>query len=256
MEAFRSLGALALGVSRYLAELVELLGRSLYALARLTSQARRVVTRVTTLQVFYTGFQSVVPLTLASVAIGVLVLSISLRYLPVDYVQGIASIVIVREVVPLVTMFLLIGRSGTAITIEVGTMKLNDELDALQIMGIPVDQYVMVPRLLGMVIAFVLLLIYGILFGLLGGYYGTALVDWNLPAYPVTDLLEGIEPKDFFVAVLKVALFGVIVALTAIQHGLQVQRSRREIPIVTSRAVVRSLLLCFIVNTAVSISLN
>jgi len=251
VDALRALGATTLVVVRYLVELVELLGRALRALGGLR---RPVVYRVTLLQIFFTGFQAVLPITLASVALGILVLSVSLRYLPVDYVQGVASIVIVREVVPLATMFLVIGRSGTAITIEVATMKLNDELSALKILGIPFDEYVLVPRLVGMVLALVLLQVYADLFGLIGGYWGTALVDWNLPSYPARDLLQGIDPSDFFAAILKAVFFGTIVSLTAIQHGLQVQRSRREIPIVTSRAVVRSLLLCFLVNTAVSVT--
>ena len=248
VDALRALGATTLVVVRYLVELVELLGRALRALGGLR---RPVVYRVTLLQIFFTGFQAVLPITLASVALGILVLSVSLRYLPVDYVQGVAAIVIVREVVPLATMFLVIGRSGTAITIEVATMKLNDELSALKILGIPFDQYVLV---VGMVLALVLLQVYADLFGLIGGYWGTALVDWNLPSYPASDLLQGIDPSDFFAAMLKAVFFGTIVSLTAIQHGLQVQRSRREIPIVTSRAVVRSLLLCFLVNTAVSVT--
>lgn len=254
MEPLRALGATAMVVSRTLLDLVELLGRALRAMVHVPRNARAVVLRVTMLQILYTGFQAVVPITLAAVALGILVLSVSLQYLPVDYVQGVASIVIVREVVPLATMFLVIGRSGTAITIEVATMKLNRELDALKVLGIPLERYVVVPRLVGMVVAFVLLQVYADLFGLLGGYYGSALVDWGLPSYPVTDLLEGIDPADFLVATLKAVFFGTIVALNSVQHGLQVQRSRREIPIVTSRAVVRSLLLCFLVNTAVSVT--
>ncbi|MEM9068152.1 MAG: ABC transporter permease [Myxococcota bacterium] len=248
------LGRTVLSVWQYLAEFLALLVRTLRSAASIHARSLSVIARVTMMQLFFTGFQAVLPLTLAAVALGTLVLSISLEYLPVDYVQGVASIVITREVVPLVTAFLIIGRSGTAITIEIGNMQLNDELRALQVMSIPIEQFIMLPRLLGMVLAFLLLQVYANVFGLLGGYYIAAAVDLHLPSYPVADLLQGIDPADFLVSCIKAILFGTVISLTAIQHGMQVERSRREIPIVTSRAVVRSLLLCFLLNTAVSLS--
>lgn len=256
MEALIGIGRMALSVWAYLGSLLALLLATVRSAGAIRPRSMRLLGRVTMLQIFFTGFQAVLPLTIASVALGVLVLSISLQYLPVDYVQGVASIVIVREVVPLVTAFLIIGRSGTAITIEIATMKLNDELLALEVMGIPFTQFVALPRLVGAVVAFLLLQVYANLFGLLGGYYGSALVDAQLPAYPVADLLQGIDPADFALACLKAILFGVVISITAIQQGLQVGRSRREIPIVTSRAVVRSLLLCFLLNTAVSVGVG
>ncbi len=254
MELLIGLGKPVLSVWQYLAEFVALLRRTVASGMRIRRHNFPVIARVTMQQIFFTGFQAVLPLTLAAIALGTLVLSIALEYLPVDYVQGVASIVITREVVPLVTAFLIIGRSGTAITIEVGNMKLNDELDALAVMGIPMEQYVALPRWIGAVAAFLFLQIYANLFGLVGGYYTAALADWTLPVYPVADLLQGIEPGDFFVACLKAVFFGTVISLTAIQHGLHVEHSRREIPIATSRAVVRSLLLCFLLNTAVSLS--
>lgn len=254
MEALVGIGRSVLSVWQYLTELFSLLRQVAAGALSIRRESMPVILRVTTLQLFFTGFQAVVPLTIAAVALGTLVLSISLEYLPVDYVQGVASIVITREVVPLVTAFLIIGRSGTAITIEVATMQLNDELRALEVMKIPLEQYLMLPRLLGVVGAFFLLQIYANVFGLLGGYWMTAMVDWHLPSYPVADLLQGIDPADWFVACIKAVLFGTVIALTSILHGLKVRRSRREIPIATSRAVVRALLGCFLLNTIVSLS--
>jgi len=254
VDVLAGIGRSLLAVWRYLSDYVSLLRRTLASLLMLRRHNLSEFRRVTMLQLFFTGFQAVIPLTITSIAIGILVLSISLEYLPVEYVQDVASIVIIREVVPLVTAFLIIGRSGTAITIEIATMKLNHELDALRVMNVPMTQFVNLPRLVGMVLAFMLLQVYGGLAALLGGYWGSALVDLHLPSYPVLDLLSGIDPADFFVATMKALLFGTVISLTSIQHGLQVVHSRREVPIATSRAVVRSLLLCFLLNTAVSLS--
>lgn len=254
MTAVIGIGRMVLGVWEYLVRFSDLLRRTLQSTVSIGRHNWPTILRITMMQIFFTGFQAVIPITVAAIAIGILVLSVALQYLPVDYVQGVASLVIVREVVPLVLAFLIIGRSGTAITIEVGNMQLHDELRALRVMGIPIEQYVMLPRLVGCVVAFLLLQIYADLFGLIGGYFGSALVDMHLPAYPVADLISGIEPADFLIACLKVGMFGVVVSLTSIQHGMQVQRSPREIPIATSRAVVRSLLLCLLLNTVISVS--
>lgn len=255
MEWVTHVGGRLISVSTYLTELVGLLGMTLRATPRLRGPRGRVIANVTLLQLFYTGFQAVQPVTIGAVALGLLVLSISADYLPADYLQGVASVVIVREVVPLLIAFLLIGRSGTAITIDVANMKLNDELSALEVMAIPVAEFVLFPRVVGVVLASVFLQFYAQIAALVGGYWGAALVDLRMPSYPAWDLVAGIDPADVFVSTVKVLLFGLVIALTAVQHGLHVGRSRREIPIVTSRAVVRSLLLCFVLNTVVSLAL-
>lgn len=254
MDFVVAIGRLALSVWNYLARFAALLRRTLSGSLGIGRHNLPTVLRITMMQIFFTGFQAVIPVTVAAVAIGILVLTVALQYLPVDYVQGVASLVIVREVVPLILAFLIIGRSGTAITIEIGHMQLHDELRALEVMGIPIEQYVMLPRLVGCVVAFLMLQIYADLFGLIGGYYGSAMIDMHLPAYPVADLLSGIEPSDFVLACVKATLFGTVVSITAMQHGMEVTHSAREIPIATSRAVVRSLLLCLLLNTVISVS--
>jgi ABC-type transporter Mla maintaining outer membrane lipid asymmetry permease subunit MlaE len=72
--------------------------------------------------------------------------------------------------------------------------------------------------------------------------------------FPVEVLLEGVEIEDVLLSMLKVTLFGMVVAITAVQHGLSVTESRREIPIQTSRSLVRATLICAIINTVVSIA--
>lgn len=251
MEWLAGIGRGALGAGAYLVRLSSLAWRT--GASAFAGTGRPVIRRLIMLQLVYTGVQALVPLTVAAVAVGLLVFSFSLEHLPVDLVQSVASTVIVLEVIPLLLIFLIIGRSGTAITIEVASMKLNDELRALEVMGIDPVRYVALPRLVGVTLAFVVLQIYGQLAAIFGGYWGALLLDLELPAYPIEDLLAGIAHSDVVLSTIKMLLFGPVVALTAILHGVSVQRSRREIPIVTSQAVVRSLLLCFLLNTAVSL---
>lgn len=254
MELLRNVGQLALGLLEYLRDIGRLFGRTLRSLVDLRPAGLPILWRVTLTQLLFTGAHAVVPLTIASMAVGTLVIYETIDYLPVEYVQEVTSAILVREVVPLLTAFLLIGRSGTAITIEVGSMKINDELAALTVMGIPFEHYVMLPRLVGMIVAFVLLQFYANVAAVVGGYYATEIIDGHPLAFPVQNLFRAIEPADVGWSVLKVVLFGVVVSLTSVSHGLGVRWSRREIPIATTRALVRSLLLCFVLNTAVSLS--
>ena len=254
MEWVARIGRGSMAALVYLARLVQLGGQTFVAL--FDRRGRAVVARQTMLQVIFTGVQALVPLTVAAVAVGILVFTLSLEHLRVDLVQSVACKVIVREVVPLLLIFLIIGRSGTAITIDVALMKLNDQLRALRVMGIPLARYVALPRVIGVTLAFLMLQTYGQLAALFGGYWGALALDVDLPAYPIAELLAGVEESDALLSTIKMLLFGPIVALTATLHGSSVERSRREIPIATSKAVVRSLLLCFLINTTLSLLID
>jgi phospholipid/cholesterol/gamma-HCH transport system permease protein len=247
------LGRWTLALARYLRESAALLARTTALTLALRGHGLRVVRQVFIMQMLFTGSQAVLPVTVASIAVGTLVVSQAVTYLPSDYVASVTTVVLVREVLPLITAFLVIGRSGTAITIEVGTMRLGDELAALQIMRIPFEHFVLLPRLAGMVASFVILMIYSCVAALAGGYWVWFAVSESPAPWPVTVLLEAVDFSDFVLAGVKVALFGVVVAVTSVQHGLTVQASRREVPIATSRSLVRSTLLCAVINTFVSI---
>lgn len=252
MGVASDVGRTVLDMGRYLRDLVGMLERTSRSALRLRRSSLRVVLRIALLQVFFTGFQAVVPLTIAAVAVGTLVISQSIGYLPAEFVAGVIPPILIREVAPLITMFLLVGRSGTAITIEVATMRLDDELHALEVMNIPFEHYVMLPRLIGMVVSFVVLQVYANVAAVLGGYVLWSAVDPDMPVL-VADLLQAVQPNDMLLSIAKVVLFGIVVSITAVLHGLTVKKSRREIPIVTTRAVVRSLLLCFLMNTVLSV---
>ncbi len=247
------LGGRSLAVARYLRDGASLLARTITLTLALRGHGARVVRQVLLMQVLFTGSHAVVPVTIASVAVGTLVVSQAVLYLPSDYVASVSAVVLVREVLPLLTAFLVIGRSGTAITIEVATMRLGDELAALQIMRIPFEHFILLPRLLGMVLSFVLLMIYSYVAALAGGYYVWFAISASPAPFPVAVLLEAVDFSDVLLSAVKVALFGTVVAVTSVQHGLTVQASRREIPIATSRSLVRSTLLCAVINTIVSL---
>jgi phospholipid/cholesterol/gamma-HCH transport system permease protein len=253
LDAVLSVGRRTTDVFRYLAVSVGLLTRTIGLAIRMRGHGARVIRRILTMQLLFTGTQAVMPVTIASIAVGTLVVSQATEYLPGDYVVGVTAVILVREVLPLLTAFLVIGRSGTAITVEVGSMKLGDELAALSMMGIPFEHFVLLPRLVGMVVSFQLLMAYAYVAALAGGYYVWFVLSESAASFPLLDLLESVDFKDLVLSVVKVTLFGIVVAVTSVQHGLMVQHSRRELPIFTSRSLVRSTLICAIINTVVSV---
>jgi phospholipid/cholesterol/gamma-HCH transport system permease protein len=249
----KKLGAAALGIWDYLAGLFGLLYATLITALAMRRRGLRVWTQVFVNQVRFTGVNALWPVTFASLAIGAMILIQGILYLPPDITVPISVMILVREVAPVLTALILIGRSGTAIAIEIGNMKLNQELDALRSMGIPLEHVVALPRVLGMVVSFCALFVYSAIASVVGGYLVARAAAVAPVTFTLESLLAALTVGHFTIAMLKVLCFGLIVGLTSIEHGLSVQYSVREIPIVTTRAVVRSMLMCIVVNSFIAI---
>lgn len=212
----------------------------------------RVVGRVLLNQVRFTGVHALGPVCIASLAIGCLVMIEASIYLPADYVVRVTTAIVLKEIVPLLTALILIARSGTAITIEIGNMKLGEELAAILKQGIPLEHLVYAPRLVGMVVSFGGLVVFANLAALVGGYYLARAANVAPVAFSLDELLAGASVGDFAMSLAKALLFGAIIAVTSIQGALGVQRSVREIPIATTQSVVRSMIACLLLNTFIS----
>jgi len=253
-----SLASLGSVVTERLVNLIEalaLLYRTFHAMTRLRFRGFAVVGRVLLNQVRFTGVHALGPVSVAALAIGGLVLMQLVTYLPADVGVPIATVILVKEVVPLLTALILIGRSGTAISIEIGNMKLNEELAAIMKMGVPIEHFVFAPRLLGMLFSFLALAVYANVAAVVGGYFLARAASVAPITFSLYDLLQGVTVDDALVAILKVVVFSLVIAITSIQYGLRVRRSVREIPIVTTTAVVRSMIACLILNTFISVYL-
>lgn len=255
MNPLRTIGAYVNGIIRHYTELLSLLYATLYAMARLRFRGFSVVGRVLINQVRFTGVHAIGPVSIASLAIGALVIMQAATYLPSDLTIKLSIVILVKEVVPLLTALILIGRSGTAISIEIGNMKLNEELAAILKMGVPIEHFVFGPRLVGMVLSFLSLVVYASTAAVVGGYYIAKKAAVAPITFSIQELVAGMTISDAGVAILKVLVFSTIIAITSIQYGLKVRRSVREVPIVTTTAVVRSMIACLIINTFISVYL-
>jgi phospholipid/cholesterol/gamma-HCH transport system permease protein len=169
------------------------------------------------------------------------------------YVPPLVTTGLIREVAPLVIAMVLVGRSGPAIATELGYMSLNKEVDALSLSGVNVDYFLVVPRIVGVTIATVLLLVFFSAVGLAGGFVLGRSLDLVSKTLLWDSLAEAITVRTIVLAVVKAAIFGAFTATANCYHGLHVGDSFTEIPKANARGAQLSLVLCFVANGVISV---
>ncbi|HET9693883.1 MAG TPA: ABC transporter permease [Steroidobacteraceae bacterium] len=159
------------------------------------------------------------------------------------FTVDLVALGVLRELGVLLTAIMVAGRTGSAFAAEIGVMKLNDEIDALESMGINPYEVLVLPRVLALVIALPLLTIVADFMGLLGGgLLARYLIDLPWPQF-FQRLDEAIAPTTFWAGLVKAPVFGILIALTGTLRGLQVRESSRELGRLTTVAVVQSIFL-------------
>jgi phospholipid/cholesterol/gamma-HCH transport system permease protein len=155
---------------------------------------------------------------------------------------------IFRELGVLLASIMVAGRSGSAFAAALGTMKLNEEVDALRVMGINPNQILIIPRVLGLVIAMPLLTIFANVAGLMGGaFIGATVLDINWLMF-TERLAETIDVNDLLVGLTKAPVFAFLIAVTGTLRGMQVQGSAEELGRLTTVAVVQSIFLIIVTD--------
>lgn len=158
-----------------------------------------------------------------------------------SYIGTILVLIVIRELGPLLAAILVIGRSATAIAAELASMRLNDEVDALEAFGVDPHQYLLLPRALGAIISlFALMACFDA--AALGGGFLVARLRFGLPLEAfLGQVRAALSYSDLWITPLKAFLFGGSIAFHAAYYGLAVQRSQTEIP----QAVTRTVVACF-----------
>ena len=164
-----------------------------------------------------------------------------------DLVEILARLIL-SEMGPLITGFIIIGRSCSAIVVDLGNTKVSGEIEPLKYLGIDVDDYFVVPRILSMVISQVTLALYFsaimLLFGML---FSTLIYDFSVHK-SLTELLNMLNINSLFIFMLKNVLFGLSVGTIACFHGLSVRTSPTQVSEQMQKAVVRSVVFLFLLD--------
>ena len=155
---------------------------------------------------------------------------------------------ILRELGVLLAAIMVAGRSGSAFAAALGTMKLNEEVDALRVMGLNPNQVLIIPRILGLVVAMPFLTVFANAAGLLGGAFISATV-FDITFFAFTERLAvAIDVNDVLVGLTKAPVFAFIIAVTGTLRGMQVKGSAEELGRLTTIAVVQSIFLIIVAD--------
>jgi phospholipid/cholesterol/gamma-HCH transport system permease protein len=155
-----------------------------------------------------------------------------------------------RELGVLLTAIIVAGRSGSAFTAQIGTMQVNQEIDAMRTIGLNPVEWLVMPRILALLIAMPFLGFWGDMTGLLGGAVAcTIYLDFTFVQF-FERLRDTVGPWHFYTGMIKAPVFGVVIAIIGCFEGLQVRGSAESVGKLTTRAVVESIF-CVIVLDAV-----
>jgi phospholipid/cholesterol/gamma-HCH transport system permease protein len=165
------------------------------------------------------------------------------------YLGSTMVIVVVRELGPLLTAFLVLARVGTANVIELGTARALGEVEALEALGIDPVHYLIVPRVIGMALGVFSLTIYLIIGALVSGCLFTFLT--NMPMTPgdyFRQILDALTWLDFALLALKTIAFGFFIAIVTCYHGLAQPLRLDEVSRVAVRAVTQGIVVCVLID--------
>jgi phospholipid/cholesterol/gamma-HCH transport system permease protein len=172
------------------------------------------------------------------------------------YVASLLAMAMVQELGPIMTAILVAGRSGSAFAAEIGTMKVNEEVDALVTMGFDPVRFLAVPKVLAAMIVVPLLTMYAILFGLLGGLIiGVLGLDLTVYSY-ITESQRSIALFDLISTLIKAVVFAVLVAGIGCQRGFRVRGGAEAVGAATTSAVVAGIFLIIVTDSAFALVLH
>jgi phospholipid/cholesterol/gamma-HCH transport system permease protein len=188
-----------------------------------------------------------------AVALGFLVIGQSVSLLTrvgtTQWIGSVMVIVVVRELGPLLTAFLVLARAGSANVVELGTARALGEVESLEALGIDPVHYLVLPRVLGMMAGVFSLTVYLIVGALISGYVWAFLQDVPiLPGEYFSQLAGSLSYLDFILLALKTSAFGFIIAITTCYHGLAQPLNLEEVPNATVRAVAQSVIGCVCID--------
>jgi phospholipid/cholesterol/gamma-HCH transport system permease protein len=222
----------------------------------LTSRGRLRPTSITR-HIYETGITAI-----PVVALIAFLISVILAYLGAQQLQrfgaeilvvDLVTIGVLRELGVLLTAIIIAGRSGSAFAAELGSMQLNEEVDALNASGVDPLEALVLPRVIGLTIALPLLTVIADAIGLTGaGLLCRVLLGIPLPQY-LSRVNESIASTTFWVGIMKAPVFAILISLAGTYRGLQVRDSSRELGRLTTVAVVQAIFLVILADAVFAV---
>jgi phospholipid/cholesterol/gamma-HCH transport system permease protein len=238
-------------------ELVNFLGVVTVTLARIAVNPRRLRYRSVLFHIEQTGLNALPILGLLTFLIGVVMAyqgADQLRRFGAELlVVNLLGISILRELGTLLTAIIVAGRSGSAFTAQIGTMKVNQEVDAISTLGLDPVELLVVPRALALIVTLPLLAFYADLMGLFGGAVMSYFVlDISFGQF-LRQLQFAVGPGALAVGLVKAPVFALVIAMVGCYEGLKVSGSAESVGRLTTKSVVESIFLVMILDALFSV---
>lgn len=169
------------------------------------------------------------------------------------FIVNILGLAVIRELGPMLAAILIAGRSGSAITAQIGVMRVTEELDAMRVMGIAQGYRLVLPRAIAMAIAMPLISVWTTLAALLGGMLAADVVLGVTPAYFFATLPDAVEISNLWLALGKSVVFGLLIALIGCHYGLRVKPNTESLGQGTTASVVTAITVVLLVDAVFAV---
>lgn len=251
-QLFLALGAGVWTLIDHLGGMLRLVGQLLLDSVKLLRAPAKGPWRDVSGHLYHIGATALPITALVGFLIGVVLaylMSLQLRQFGADaFIVNILGLSLIRELGPVLAAILIAGRSGSAITAQIGVMRVTEELDAMRVLGIAKGYRLVLPRAIAMSIAMPLLAVWTTLAALAGGMLAADLAMGVTPAYFFATLPRAVEVSNLNLALGKSVVFGLLIALIGCHYGLRVKPNTESLGQGTTASVVTSITMVILVD--------
>ncbi|MBT0961997.1 ABC transporter permease [Denitromonas iodatirespirans] len=258
LDALAALGVAALSLVQHVGDFLALIGRLALDGLRLLTQPRQWPIKEFSANLFKVGVKAMPVSALVGFLIGVVLSYLSalqLKAFGADiFIVNILGLGVIRELGPVLVSVLVAGRSGSAMTAQLGVMRVTEEVDALSVMGISRYVRLVLPKVMALSVAMPLLVLWTSAVALLGGMMSAELQLGLSYGFFIETLPKVVPPANLFIALGKGAVFGFLIALVACHFGLRVKPNTESLSANTTASVVSSITLVILVDAVFAIA--
>ncbi|MEL7451176.1 MAG: MlaE family lipid ABC transporter permease subunit [Pseudomonadota bacterium] len=254
---FEGIGRQSFGALDNYTDFLAFIGRLTFISLRILLTPMRMRWRIVIDELVQAGFYALPIVGLLAFLLGVVIAyqgGILLRqYGGSIFIADLVGLSMLRELAPLITAIIVAGRTGSAYTAQIGTMKVTEEVDALRTMGITPVEMLVLPKLFALVIALPLLVVFADIMGLFGGMVmSRALLEVSFTSF-TERLLQAIAIESYMIGIGKAPVFAIIIASVGCFQGLKVTGSAESVGRRTTVCVVQCIFLVIVVDAIFSI---
>jgi phospholipid/cholesterol/gamma-HCH transport system permease protein len=256
VDLLEQTGSSAIATFKMIHAMVALFYDTLVELARTGRKGFGALVKQVTSQVLFTGVEAFWLVGIIGLLCGITIIVQATTNMPKfgvgEYFGRILVVVVVRELGPFFTSLVVVARSGSALAAFIANLRVNREMDALEVMGINPVKFIVMPAFVAMVISLVCLAIYFDIIAIIGGYCIAQLnVDIQFGIF-ISSVLNALTVQDLVISMIKNLMFGSIVATVSCYYGLMVNNIR-QVPQAALKSVVSAMIATLMINVLISV---